>query len=453
VGRWSLVVAGGLAIFMAQLDATIVIVALPTIQRSLGVTPATAEWVVLGYLVPLIGLSLMSGRWIDLVGRRAALAVGAIGFAVASVAAGSAPGISTLIAARVAQGAFGAVLLALAPVVAVRAVGASARSRALAVVSTLAPLGAMSGPAAGGVLVDTLGWPWIFYVNVPIAALVVAIGWVRLPAGDGFRLPRAGWVGEAATFGGAAVAVLLGLTLAVSEHPAWLAVTLVAVPLLAAWRRSATSAPVRGLIAVSGMARIHLALATAYTSVLLVLFLAPFYLQGVLGVSAAVTGSVVLAYPAAAAVAAPLSGLLTDRHGPRPPLLAGLGLVVVGLVLLVPLGEDWTPIGLAWRLVVVGLGFGLFVTPVQAMALSIAPPDLLATTFASTNIARHVGLALGPAVGTAAWAIAGYTVNGMRVGVVVACALGVLTVLAVARVSPPRPSESEPPMRREHRWH
>jgi MFS family permease len=447
------VVAAGLAIFMAQLDATIVMVALPSIQRGLGVAPAAAEWVVLGYLVPLIGLSLMGGRWVDVVGQRAALTVGSIGFAVASVAAGAAPGITTLIAARVAQGAFGAVLLAVAPVLAVSAVVESARSRALAVVSTLAPLGAMSGPAAGGVLVDTLGWPWIFYLNVPVATVVVAIGWAGLPAGDGWRLPRPGWVGEAATFGGAAVAVLLGLTLAVSEHPAWLVVALVAVPLLALWRRSATSRPVRSLLASRSMARIHLALATAYTSVLLVQFLAPFYLQGVLGVSPAITGAVVLAYPAAAAAAAPLSGLLADRRGPRLPALAGVALVVVGLMLLVPLGEDWPPIGVAWRLAIVGLGFGLFVTPVQAMALSIAPPDLLATTSASTNLARHVGLALGPAIGTAAWAVGSYTVAGMRAGVAVACALGALTILAVAQVSPPRPSEAEPQKGRALRWH
>ncbi|MHA6628091.1 MFS transporter [Pseudonocardia sichuanensis] len=453
MGRWSLVVAAGLVIFMAQLDATIVMVALPTIQRSLGVVPAAAEWVVLGYLVPLIGLSLTGGRWVDLVGQRSALAVGSIGFALAGAAAGAASEITMLIAARAVQGAFGALLLALAPVLAVSAIGEAARSRALAVVSVLAPLGAMSGPAAGGVLVETLGWPWIFYINVPVAVVVVAIGWAGLPAGHGFRLPPPGWVGEAATFGGAAVAVLLGLTFAVSEHPAWLAMALVAVPLLALWRRSATSRPVRSLLAVRSMVGIHLALATAYTSVLLVLFLAPFHLQNALGASAAVTGAVMLAHPAAAAAAAPLSGLLADRRGPRLPALAGVTLVVVGLGLLVPLGGGWQPIDLAWRLAIVGLGFGLFVTPVQARAFSIAPPDLLATASASTNLARHVGLALGPAVGTAAWAMGGYTVAGMRAGIAAACVLGVLTVLAVAQVAPPRSCGAGPLERRELGWH
>src|SRR5687767_12863876 len=114
--RWSLVVAAGLVVFMAQLDATIVLVALPSIQSDLGVSAAATQWVVLAYVVPLIALTLLSGRWIDVVGHRRALGIGTAGFALASALAGLAPRPDLLIGARIGQGAMAALLLALAPV-------------------------------------------------------------------------------------------------------------------------------------------------------------------------------------------------------------------------------------------------------------------------------------------------------------------------------------------------
>jgi MFS family permease len=114
-----LVVAAGLMTLMAQLDATIVMVALPTIGADLDLVPAASQWVVLGYTIPLIALSLLGGRWIDLVGLRASTVPALIGFGVTSGAAALAPTAAALIAARVLQGACGALLLAAAPTMAV----------------------------------------------------------------------------------------------------------------------------------------------------------------------------------------------------------------------------------------------------------------------------------------------------------------------------------------------
>ncbi|HEX6447137.1 MAG TPA: MFS transporter [Streptosporangiales bacterium] len=428
--RWSLVVAAGLCVFMAQLDTTIVTVALPAIQDCLSVPTATAAWVVLGYLVPLIGLGLLAGRWQETVGHRGALALSVVGFAAASALAGLAHVAWLLVAARVLQGTFAAPLLALAPVLAVRALHADRRGRALGVVSTLAPLGGLTGPALGGVLVQTLGWPWIFYVNLPVAALVLVIGRSRLPAGERLRPPRAGWLGEAGLFGTAAVAVLLGMSLAVSRHAAWLVLALVAVPLLHAWRRTRGSRPVRRLLAVPAVARAHVTLLASYTALLLMQFLLPFYLRRVAHLSPAATGLTLLAYPAGAMLAGPVSGSLSDRYGPRPVALLGGGVVTGGLALLVPLGGGWGPLDVAWRLLVVGIGFGLFGTPTQASAMSSSPAGLLATTAATTNLARQVGIALGPALATAAWALGGYRPAGMRLALLVATALGVVTAVA-----------------------
>lgn len=443
--RWWLVTGAGLAVVMAQLDTTIVNVALPAIQDDLRVPATVTAWVSIGYAVPLIGLCLLAGRWLDTVSRRGALTLSAAGFAAASVAAGVSPGAGTLIAARAVQGAFAAGLLALAPVLATTAVRPEARGRALGLVSTLAPLGAISGPALGGQLVETLGWPWIFYVNVPLAAVVVAIGRAQLPAGGALRPPEWSWMAETALLGGAAVVILLALSLATSRGIAWLALALLAPPPLLAWRRSTASLPVRRLLRAPGMPGPHLALVTSYTALLLTQFLAPFYLRHVLGAPAAVTGLTLLAYPAATAVAGPVSGALSDRGGARPVATAGAAVVTAGLALLAPLGPGWAPVDVAWRLAVVGIGFGLFVTPVQALAMSGAPRQMLGTTAATTNLARQLGIALGPAIGAAAWALSAYTTSGMRAGIGAATAISVLAVPAVARARTPHRSREPSP--------
>jgi MFS family permease len=151
--QWWLVGATALAVFMASVDMSIVNIALPAIERDFTIPTSTTEWVVLAYLLPLAGLALPSGRWLDSVGQRQAFAFSLTGFAVASVAAGLAPSLAVLIGARLGQGAFGALLFALVPALATTAVQPQVRGRAMGLITTLGPLGLISGPAVGGPLV------------------------------------------------------------------------------------------------------------------------------------------------------------------------------------------------------------------------------------------------------------------------------------------------------------
>jgi MFS family permease len=145
--RWVVVGAADAAIFMAMLDASIVNVALPTIGADLGVGPDQAQWVVLAYLLAVASIVLPTGRWLDTVGRRSALMFGVGGFAVSSAVAAAAPSFAWLIGARVAEGAFGAVILALVPVVVAGAVSACERGRAIGIVATVGPLGSVARPS------------------------------------------------------------------------------------------------------------------------------------------------------------------------------------------------------------------------------------------------------------------------------------------------------------------
>jgi len=431
--RWWLVIASGAAVFMAQLDVTVVNVVLPTIERDFGTSTSVTEWVILGYVLPLIALTLPSGRWLDGLGRRTPLVFAVAGFAAASVVVGLAPGIGWVIAARAAQGAFGAVLFALVPVLATTAVRPDSMGRAMAIVMTLGPLGAVSGPALGGMLIDTLGWPWIFYLNVPVAVFVLIVAVTQLPPGGRSRLPGRAWAVETGLLGAATVALLLALSLTAGHGPAWLALAVVAAPFLLGWLRLPASAPVRALLRAPGMSGPHLALLLEMAAVLAVQFLLPFQLHDI-GASATEIGLTMLAFPLGVMAFGVLGGVLTDVWHGRPIAVTGTLIVTVGLLLLVPLDAGWGPAEVAWRLAVVGAGAGLFTGPNQTVAMSHAPGHLLTTTGATTTVARQLGIALGPALVTVSWAMSGD--GAMRLPIAMAAALALASALALIRRAP-----------------
>ncbi|TDE44535.1 MFS transporter [Nonomuraea mesophila] len=429
--RWWLVAASGIAVFMTQLDATVVNVAIPTIQEEMGIGPSLAQWVVLAYTLPLIALTVPSGRWLDGVGARTALVLSVSGFGVASALVGLAPGIVWLVVARALQGAFGAVLLALISLLATIAVREQARGRAMSLVLLLGGLGGMSGPVLGGLLIETLGWPWIFYLNVPACVLVIAIGMTQLPPGGRPHLPDRAWVAEAGLLGAAAVALLLALSLAGGSGAGWVALAAAAVPFMLVWLRLPGSRPVVDLLRAPGVAAPHLALLAEMAAVMAVQFLVPFHLQRVAGVAPAQIGLTMLAFPVAMLLTGPVGGALADRWDARRVARLGTVLVTAGIALIIPLGSGWGPADLAWRLAVVGAGAGLFAGPDQAMAMAATPRLLLGTTAATTSLARQLGVALGPALATGVWALAGYEPQGMRLAVALATALACASVLAL----------------------
>jgi len=432
--QWWLVTAAALAVFMASVDMSIVNVALPAIEKDLAIDTSVTEWVVLAYLLPLAGLALPSGRWLDTVGRRPALLFSLAGFALASLAAGLSPNLAWLIAARLLQGTFGALLFSLVPALATTAVRPQARGRAMGLITTLGPLGLISGPGLGGVIVESLGWSWVFFVNVPVSILVMAVGLRTLPSGEPpLRSPDRSWFAEALLLSASVAAVLLALSFTASAGPVWLLLALIAVPLLIVWLRMPVSEGVRSLFRVPGEIGPHLALTAAATAIGTVFFIMPFFMQRELGVSVAAVGATVLLFPLGMAVMGPVGGFLGDWWGSKRTAVLGAVLFTVGLALLVPMDGSWGVGDLAWRLFLAGCGNGLFNAPNMAMMMSNAPAPLLATTGSSTSLARTMGFAFGPALATLVWSAFSYGPAGMRGAVILAMALSALSVLALAR--------------------
>jgi DHA2 family multidrug resistance protein-like MFS transporter len=242
--RWLVVSTAALTIFMAMLDASIVTVALPAIGDDLGVDPARSQWVVLGYLLAVAALVLPAGRWLDSSGRRSAFIFAIVGFAVASALAGAAPDIVSLIAARVIQGDFGAVILALVPALVAGAVSPSERGRAIGVVATVGPLGSVCGPPLGGLLVAAVGWRAIFLVNLPVTAALLGLVLATMDRDERLRFPGREWLGQAALLGGAVLSGMLAFSQAASGTPACLLLLALGCALTLAWCRRPASRPI-----------------------------------------------------------------------------------------------------------------------------------------------------------------------------------------------------------------
>ncbi|MEU6589768.1 MFS transporter [Streptomyces sp. NPDC046881] len=434
--RWLLVAVAGMLSFVAMLDMNIVNVALADIADGLHVSAATAQWAVLGYQLPVVALLLPAGRWLDEVGTRSAVLAATAGFALCSVLAAAAPWMAWLIAARLAQGAFGAVLFVLMPVLAIRSVRPPKRARAMSVPATLGPLGAVTGPAVGGLLLDHLGWHSVFLVKVPVCVLALVVTRRALPPDGGLRRPGRRSAGDALPVAAGVAALLLALTLA-SGRPAWLLLACAAVPPLWWWARGPGGRPVTGVLRVPGLLRAHgavLALAAGFAAAHYVVALR---LQRDDGVSATATGLTVLAFPLAMGLAGPPGGRLADRYGARPVAVAGAALTAIGLLLLVPWDGAWSPPDVAWRLALAGLGMGLNGGPTQALVMGTAPPDRLATAGSTVQLARSLGFTLGPALATAAWGLTGAPRAGPALAATAACLAVPLLALPGHRAARP----------------
>src|SRR6184192_1123489 len=174
--KWLTLAIVGAAFFMTILDVAIVNVAIPSIEKDLNVTETTVQWVLIAYTITFGGFLLLGGRMADLLGRRLIFLVGLTLFTVASLACGLSGSIGVLIGARAVQGVGAAIIspAALSIVTTTFREGAE-RNKALGIWGALGGSGAAAGVLFGGILVKYLGWAWIFYVNVPVGALVFAL--------------------------------------------------------------------------------------------------------------------------------------------------------------------------------------------------------------------------------------------------------------------------------------
>ncbi|MGP4003085.1 MFS transporter [Streptomyces sp. 8N706] len=456
---WFAVVATGLAIFMTTFDMTAVAIALPDLNRELSISPHEGEWLILTYAGAMVALGLPAGRYVDASDIRGCFVVGSLGFATASALAGFAVDLPQLIGARLLQGIFGALLAAVAPVIAARSVPPSQRGRALSIIGVLGPLGAVSGPALGGPLVDTWGWQSVFFVVVPFSLAAVVVGLRNLASLVPMRPPAWSLAGESAIVAVGTLSVFAALTRLAERNPSYLLIAglfAAAAVCFLVWRRTAGYGAARSALAVPMVAACVLSLTLTTVASGTLYYLPPFALEAFRGWSASTIGLLLLFQPLAMGAMGPLAGWLVDTWKPRATAAIGLISMTAGAVLLMLGIENWPAGVLVAALLLAGLGLGLFAGPNQTLLMMSAPPQLRGTSAALSGTGRQIGLALGPALATIIWLSGAHSGTGASgdgivmafivAPVAVAAALGAFLLMTGDAGAPPQrpPGPPEP---------
>jgi len=387
---------------MAALDASVVNVALPHIGRDFDASLSSLQWVLTSYLLALASLILLGGALGDHYGRRQIFVIGTIWFAGASLLCGVAPDVEVLIAARVLEGA-GAALLTPGSLAILQASFREAdRSRAVGAWSALGGVAGAIGPFVGGWLVDGPGWRWAFLINVPVAAVVVALSFAAVPESRDLHAPRR------LDYPGAALGVVtLGTaTWALTEagprgwsDPAVLVAGIVAIMAGAAFvhRMLHTPAPLvpPTLFQSRAFTVTNLATLLLYAAIGVSFFLVAYELQVGAGWSALKAGTALLPATVMMLLLSARSGALAQRIGPRLQLTAGPFIAAAGLLLLTRIGPhtSWATDVLPGA-VLFGFGLVTFVAPLTATVMGSVDPDHVSIASGVNNaVARTASLA------------------------------------------------------------
>jgi EmrB/QacA subfamily drug resistance transporter len=406
--RWWALAVLAMAQFVTILDAAIVNVALPSIQRDLGFAQQDLQWVITAYTILFGGVLLLGGRLADLLGRRRLFVAGMLLFTAASLFNGLAWNDTSLIVGRAVQGLGAALLVpaALSVLVTIFPEGRE-RNRALGIWAAVTAAGGSFGLLLGGVLTDGLSWEWIFFINIPVGATVIGLAASLLPESRANITERRFDVMGAASITGGLMLLVYGLTRAAEQS--WTStepivafagsVALIAAFLLIEGRSPAALLPLR-------MFRLR-TLAGANVSGLFtgisfaVFFLGTLYAQLVLGYSAIETGGAFLAASLSIVLGSGIAQSLVTRVGVRPVVPAGYALSTAGLVLLAqaPVDGDYFA-DLFPAFVVFGLGMSLaFVGQQVGAQIGVGPADA-GIASGLINTSQQIGGAIAVAIAT-----------------------------------------------------
>lgn len=405
--RWLILALIGVAQLMVVLDATIVNIALPSAQESLGFSDADRQWVVTAYALAFGSLLLIGGRIGDLFGRKQVFIVGLLGFAVASALGGAAGSFALLVFARALQGVFGALLAPAAlSLLTTTFTDPAERGRAFGIFGAIAGSGAAIGLLLGGILTEWLSWRWCLYVNLVFALPAAAGALVLLHARRNDEKPRLDLLGTAVSVVGL-VALVYGF--AEAEQKGWGATTtlvciaagVVLMALFAALQARAANPLLPPRVVLDrDRGGAYLLLGVMGIGMFGVFLFLTYYLQMTLGFSPIESGLAFLPVSAAISLAAGLAtAKLMGRFGHKPLMALGMVLSAVGLTMLAQVSVDSSYLtGVLPGLLVQGVGFGLVIAPAMAIAVIGVVPHEAGVASAMANTAQQVGGSIGIAL-------------------------------------------------------
>lgn len=374
----------GLAMFASALDATIVALALPQIAGHFSLSSSIVSATFLFYSIPLTILILPSSSLLKRFNALPLFLASLFGFGAGSVLCGVAGSYLLLLAGRAIQGGFAAVMGTQAFALAASVVYPSERGRAMGIVGTIAPLGGIAGPGIGGALIEAFGWPSIFFVNVPVVLAAASLGALSM---KGVRVH--GGPPGSNTFG-----------------------------------------KMGGLLKQPGYFFGLSAFLASVTASVALFYALPFDAEGIHHLPVSNAGLLLLMVPLGMMAGGLTGGILTDRHGPMKFMLTGSALCVAGVlalsaVMMVPASVT----DMAWRLLIIGVGLGLFSTPNQTVLIGFGGTEAMAPSSALSNLSARLGTVIAPGAVAGIWANSTGLRHQMEAGITLVAALAVLTLV------------------------
>jgi EmrB/QacA subfamily drug resistance transporter len=404
---WLVLVLVCMAQFMVILDATIVNVALPSIQKDLNMSEANLQWIVNAYALTFGGFLLLGGRAGDLMGRKRIFLVGVALFTVASFLNGISPSSELLIVFRGLQG-LGAAMIAPAAlsIITTTFEEGPERTKAMGVWAAIAVGGGAVGLVLGGMLVEWLSWPWIFFVNIPVGIAVFVASMRIVPESKDEHAHKSFDAAGAITVTAGLVALVYGIVKA--QEKGWTSVHTIGFGLLSAAlltafvlieRRSVEPLVRLSIFRVRTIRAGNLTMLLVASGLFSMFFFNTLYVQKVLGFSPIQAGLAFLPFTAGIIIGAGLAQRLVPALGAREVPIIGIVLAVAGLLLFLRLQPDGRyAVDLLPAMLLVSIGMGLTFVPITLIATSGIPHDDAGLASGLFNTSQQIGGALGLAI-------------------------------------------------------
>lgn len=425
--RWVILIVLNLFTFMSTLDGSIVNIALPVLVKQLNLPVAQVEWVTTGYLMGICAVILFFGKLGDMAGKIRIFRIGTVVFIVGSLLCGLSTNLPFLIVSRVIQAVGASMTMANSQGIVTDIFPANERGKALGLIGTFVSLGSIAGPSLGGIIVSTLGWEYIFWVNVPIGLIAIVLGTKVLPK-DLIRVKSKIDLPGSLLFSFFIITLFAGLLLGqqfgYSDGR-----------IIAALAAAAVSFAVFLMVELRSSApllQLSLFKNTLFSLSILCAFLvfvanfcfniiSPFYAQNMLGLSPFYAGFLLMLFPISMVIIAPLSGALSDRIGSEFLTFAGLIVMVIAQFGLARLHEGSSVILVGLWIAMLGVGSGLFQSPNNSLIMSKVPRTQLGSAGSVNSLVRNVGMVVGITIATTILfnvmsSKAGYRVTGLVAG-------------------------------------
>lgn len=404
--RWMILIVLNIFTFMSTLDGSIVNIALPQLSKQLNLPMAQIEWVTTGYLMAICAAILFFGKLGDIVGKILIFKIGTIIFVIGSLLCGLSLSLPVLLASRVIQAIGASMTMANSQGIVTDIFPATERGKALGLIGTFVSLGSIAGPSLGGVMVSTLGWEYIFWVNVPIGLVAIILGWKVLPK-DLTRVKSSIDVPGSLLFAVFIITLfaglLLGQQLGYGDSLIITALIVAVISFIAfIWTELRRQEPLlqlslfkNPLFSLSILCGFLVFAANFCFNII-----APFYAQNMLNLTPFYAGFLLMLLPICMVVVAPISGALSDKIGSEILTFAGLVVMVIAQFGLAELHEGSSVVLVGVWIAMLGIGSGLFQSPNNSLVMSTVPRTQLGSAGSVNSLVRNVGMVVGITIAT-----------------------------------------------------